>query len=1152
MNNRLKKSIVSVILCLVFVLCQIPCTVLAETVDYNTVLKESVILKANCARYIKNGNVVSYENNSGYYPQYKGGELKLTFEIIKNVLGCSGSYDKKRETAVLKKGDKTVSIRVGEDGIYCNDTVKYITNTAEKTSKGILIPFNSAAQGLGYNITQDNDIIIASPYKKTDITSHMISEFDNMLAGDERILTSDFEDVGAWGYQTWNDGSAETAESINTEFYQGQKSMYIGTTQKGFIGMMTSRSFDYKKSDTYRIKLALKTTSDYKNNKLNILMWGYNSSGNYIGGIPFEKVTEDDFSAEWKNFTFDLNEYEIRSRQYQENGGLSRFYILISQDKQGDEPASGGVYIDNVVLEKYSAAAEGVDCDFVADKFAAWYQLGDTVTYTTQNSDALTGYDSVRSVFYNGDKEVVYSQSNPVNSVIKDGIKYTPAEPGIYYLDLYAVARDGTERPIAVSYEGSFGGKMVNFEQKERSFAVVEGSPRAMEDRNDLWMHCVSVAGQMEMQYQLGELLGFSGVRADGVNWGSGWGTEGQGIEDEQGTYNWETSDRAIGMAKKYNMKNVLINIIQTPKWAVPEIYQDDTPIDIGYLYNKVAPTKENMPALGKYVKELYKRYGDTVNIMEFWNEPHYGKTYFWADTPENLSEMQKVAYKALREVDQEKKVTMAACSWNQGYQLFKELMKDKEYYESFDMFTFHSRNAEDLKKYEGGYTDNGYEKKPVGATEEYLYAYYSRGEAKDHDINSMHYISTSLNHLKQDLRTMALFEITDNVPDEVRAYCEKNGIGTSHVMGLFQVFPYVEPHKGAVVAYNFMNSFNSEYSFEGEYDFGEGQKAAYIYTDNEPLVVVWNSDDKAFYLDEKLKATFDEDTEFIDFEGKTISPDEQLKPKKVYFIKKNNKEQMDAMEKKEGACVNSDFVAPYYNCKMPEFTTVEAPKIESLPDVPRTKNLSEKPFDEKTFVMNDNIEWTTDNWEWKTDAHERPAGYDAKFVTHVDNDGLYLVVDVDDSAVYTPTDEETMFASDMYQSDSIQFAVDCLGTGDPEQRAEFQAGLLKGKPTLFKHVAPNVAFNMLTGWSSGGSTLSEDYVRIEKTQSGLRYKVFVPMTELFPFQYSKTTEYLRFSLLVNNSDGGEKGVYKRSYMEWSSGIGSSKDPKLFGAIIMK
>lgn len=166
MNNRLKKSIVSAVLCLVFVLCRIPCAVLAETVDYNAVLKDSVVLKANCAKYIKNGNAVSYENNSGYYPQYKGGELKLTFDMIKKVFDCFGSYDKKRETAVLKKGDKTVSIRVGEDGIYCNDTVKYITNMAEKTSKGILIPFNSVARGLGYNIIQDNDIIVASPYKK--------------------------------------------------------------------------------------------------------------------------------------------------------------------------------------------------------------------------------------------------------------------------------------------------------------------------------------------------------------------------------------------------------------------------------------------------------------------------------------------------------------------------------------------------------------------------------------------------------------------------------------------------------------------------------------------------------------------------------------------------------------------------------------------------------------------------------------------------------------------------------------------------------------------------------------------------------------------------------------------------------------------------
>lgn len=1149
MISKFRKSIriVSIILCIAVVMCQLPYIAFAETPDYNAVLKDSIILKANFPKYLKNGNSISYMGNSEYYPQYKGDEFMVPFDVIKSVLGCSGSYDAKRETAELKKDGKTVRIRAGEDGIYYNGTAKYITNKAEKGKTGILIPLNSAAKGLGYNVVQHDDIVVVTPYEENDITTYMIREFDDMLSGDERLFTDDFENSGTWGYGTWNDGSAETSDSTNAAFYQGTKSMYIGTTQKGFIGMTTSQNFEYNRGTNYRIKLAMKKTADFKDSRLEINFWAYDETGNFLGGIPFLKIGEDELSTEWQNFTYELNEYNTR---WSIKDKLAKFQISIQIHNTNNGTAAGGIYVDNFVLEKYSPQSEYVSCDFVADKFAAWYYMGDTVVYNVKDAEPLKGYNSIKSKYYNSDRELVYEQENPVQTVIENGIKYTPKDLGLYYLNLFAVASDGSERPIAISYVANMGEKAVDFYQSERTFAVVDRDVlKSMEDRSSLWMQCSGGdADVAEKCYELADLLGFSGARIGDIVWGDGWGSEGRGVENVEGVYNWTQADKLVNLARKHKMKEVLINIIETPKWAAPEKYQIDEPTDIGYIYNKVAPAPDKMPAFRDYVKALYERYSDVMTVLECWNEPHYGKTYFWVDTPENFKTMTEEAYKSLREVDPDKKVRLASASFNQAYQLFNELMEDKDYYNSFDLFTFHSRNAGDLDKYEKAYKDNGYEMKPSAATEEYLYAEYQKGVPKDHDVNCMHYLATLLNHLKVGVDFLTFFELADNIPDEVRVYCGQNNISTSHVMGLFQQFPYIEPHKGAVVAYNFMNTFGTEYTFEGEYDFGGGQKAAYVYTDNEPFVIVWNSDDKAFYLDEKLKSTFDEDTVFTDFEGKTVSPDEQLKPKKAYFIKKNNKELMDSLEKQPDSCLNNNFVRPYYNCKMPEFATVEAPSIDNLPDVPTTQSTPVKPFNEKTFAMNEGFEWTSDNWKWITQAEERPAGYDAKFAAHVDKDGLYLVVDVTDSKIYTPTDGNIMFVSDIWQCDSIQFAFDCLGTGDPDQRAEFQVGIYNGKPTLFKHVAPNVEFNMLSGWSSGNTTLSEDYVRIEQTSTGIRYKVFLPGTEMFPFQYSEnSTEYLRFSLLINNNDGNG-----RSIMEWSSGIGDSKDPKLFGAIKFK
>ena len=159
----------------------------------------------------------------------------------------------------------------------------------------------------------------------------------------------------------------------------------------------------------------------------------------------------------------------------------------------------------------------------------------------------------------------------------------------------------------------------------------------------------------------------------------------------------------------------------------------------------------------------------------------------------------------------------------------------------------------------------------------------------------------------------------------------------------------------------------------------------------------------------------------------------------------------------------------------------------------------------------------------------------------------MYLLVDTTDSAIYTPTDGDCDFRDGMWEYDSVQFAVDCLGTGLASQRAEFQVGIFKGEPIIYKHSAPDIGFNMVSGWSNSNTQLKGDYVRIDKTDHGNIYKIFVPMSELFPFQYSEASEFIRFSLLVNNNDGNG-----RCYNEWSSGIGGDKDPKQFGAIKFK
>ncbi len=1137
MNSRKISKLISVIICAAVVMCQLPCIAFADAPDSSAILKDSIALKANCSRYAKGGNAVEYYNNAEYYPEYKDGEFMVPFDVIKNVLGCTGTYDAKKETAELKKDGKTVRIRAGEDGIYYNGTAKYITNKAERTKRGMLIPFDAAAKGLGYNIAKRADVVVATPYDEETVTSVIVGEFEKLLQGDEVIMSCDFENGGSWGYAAWNSGSAEVSESSGTEFFQGQKSMYIGTTQKGFIGMTTSKAFEFNRAKNYRVRIAVKKTSDYKNNDLTVNGWCYNSAGQFIAGLPFNKISTEEISTEWQCITYEMHKYRTRQSEYND---FQRFNISIQQSKTGSEAASGGVYIDNFVLEEYQPLSENVACDFVADKFAAWYQSGDTVTYTTQNPNALKAFKSVKSKYYDSEHKLVYEQENPVESVIESGIKFKPENVGFYTLNMYAVSSDGTERPIA-NYYRYYNGQPVDFLTTDRTFAVVEGTSKPMEERNDMLMFSGTGTG-VEREFQIADMLGFSGVRIHNLSWGSGWGSN-TGIEDKQGVYNFTHADIPVALAEKYNMKNIMANVFSTPIWAVDEKYQDTSNVSYMYMYQKMAPV--DMQYLADFIKEFYNHYKGRVDILEFWNEPHYGNTAFWADTPEKLSEMIKTSYKALREVDPDGNMKYATASWNQGYQLFHELAEDKDFYNSTDYFTFHSRTATDIVNYRRTIDNYGYEVKPEYATEEYLYAGYKKGVPKDHDLSTMHYMAAAMSHIKMGLKGFADFELTDNIPDEVRVWCgQQPGMGVSHTLGLFSSFPYVEPHKGAVAVYNWYKSMGLDYTYDKEYDFGGGVKAVQFMNDGKPELLVWSSTDTEFKLTDGLKAAAKDDTSMIDFMGRTASLDDTLKAKTVYIIKNLDKDVLDNLESKADTALNSQYEEPYYTCKLPEYDLLDPELPEDLTYV--IDNPTEKPFNEKTFALSENVNWISDNWNW-VGTLEKPANYSSKFAAHVDKDGLYLLVDTTDNTIYTPTDGDCGFRDGMWEYDSVQFAVDCLGTGLASQRAEFQVGIFKGEPIIYKHSAPDIGFNMVSGWSNSNTQLKGDYVRIDKTDHGNIYKIFVPMSELFPFQYSEASEFIRFSLLVNNNDGNG-----RCYNEWSSGIGGDKDPKQFGAIKFK
>mgnify|MGYP004664355877 CR=1 FL=1 len=1149
---NLCRFAVSAVLITVMFFCLLAVVSADSEVTAADVLNSSVVLKMKTPFYLKGGEKVYYTDDRYYYPQYKNDVMMVPLPSLCSMFDCTYRYDADKEEASVEKDGSVYTVRAGADGIYADGkAAKYLENPAVNTGKELLVPFDGMAEALGYRIIRlnYNDFIIAAKYDESAFTDGVKSALASAMVNDDRvILSEDFNGEPKWSVVAAWGGSGEGYNSTDCGKGAQDRAAYLGATQRSFYNLMSS-NVTYNHAKEYRVTFDAKVTEDWANLALYPTIWLYDGKGKFIGMINFLTTCNMQPSTEWKTFTYALPKYYIKGGEYD---NAASFQLAMRLGCLKTNEASGGIYIDNVRIEENTLPTADVECDFVADKFASWYYPGEKVKYTCKNPDALNGYNRVNITVYDSEKNVIYTDSRTAEEIKSDGWTYLPEELGYYEAEFNAVSSDGTVRKLVKGYTKTIkydeDGRPVYayLSQPTSHFAVVEGPAKPMEQRNEMHLASVTPYQSGETEFRLLDMIGISGLRLHYILWGNNYGGAG-GIEDKPGVYNFDSADRWIKYSDKYGFKTVMANFFSTPIWAVEEKWRDvDNMTSFGYMYQKMAP--ENMEDLAEAIQEFYRHYKGKVDILEFMNEPAYGNTAFWADTPEKLAEMTKTAYNALRRVDPNKNMLMASASWNQGYALYNELISsDREFYDSFDIFSFHSRYAGDLKNYRNAEAKNGLESKTAAATEEYLYSAYWAGQTKNHDISTMHYYACCFNHIKKGIKYVTMFEVQDNVPDEVRHAHNLAKVGASHTIGLFTSFPYVEPHKGAPAVYNLYQNIGLDFTYAGEFDFGDGQKAVYFMSDGEPVVYVWNSDEKPFYLSGTLKAALGENAECHDFMGREFDINGEMHAMTMYCIKGFDKEKIDAIEKNEGKVLNDDFEREYYTCKMPEFIPVDEVVLDENFDGVVIDNPDSAPFDKETFELSDNINWVTDNWNWVTQNHAKPADYNAKFAAYADSDGFYLVVDVDDSAIYQQ-DPVNEWAENTWMNDSLQFAFDCYGTGDASMRAEFQVGIFKDKPLLYKHAAPEISFAMVDGWHESNSQLDADkYLRIENTGKGLLYKVFIPMSEMYPFQYSKNTDHLRFAVLVNDNDGTG-----RSYYEWTSGIGGNKDPKQFGALKFK
>ncbi|WP_152393170.1 sugar-binding protein [Paenibacillus guangzhouensis] len=163
--------------------------------------------------------------------------------------------------------------------------------------------------------------------------------------------------------------------------------------------------------------------------------------------------------------------------------------------------------------------------------------------------------------------------------------------------------------------------------------------------------------------------------------------------------------------------------------------------------------------------------------------------------------------------------------------------------------------------------------------------------------------------------------------------------------------------------------------------------------------------------------------------------------------------------------------------------------------------------------------------------SHNGPEDFSGTVWATYDNDYLYMTASVHDD-VYSQTKQ----GEEIWQGDSIQFAVSAGMPGESLQWYEYGMALTSQGPELYRWMAPQ-------GVVTGSIPSPNLQITRDEAAKNTIYQLALPWGQLAPIVPSDGI--LSLSIVVNENDGnGRKG-----YVEWGSGIGASKQSSLFKPI---
>jgi hypothetical protein len=181
-------------------------------------------------------------------------------------------------------------------------------------------------------------------------------------------------------------------------------------------------------------------------------------------------------------------------------------------------------------------------------------------------------------------------------------------------------------------------------------------------------------------------------------------------------------------------------------------------------------------------------------------------------------------------------------------------------------------------------------------------------------------------------------------------------------------------------------------------------------------------------------------------------------------------------------------------------------------------------------------IDLSTGTNKIKADSYSGPEDLSGSFNLTWDETNFYLEADIIDDVFQYP-----LVGQELYKNDSIQFGMAGGIPGTVTYNYEFGISQTPQGPQIYCYNAPQ---GIPLGIHDNGDmdlkiTRDED-LRVTKYRLKMPWREFEPMIPA-------AGNVISFSILVNENDEGSRD----GYIEWGSGIGGSKDPTKFRAILL-